>query len=276
MARLRQLLRLAIALAIGYILITVTNSAPWYFGGLQSLIMTNQDIFVGLSLVTISALALWRGGYLGGVQSKGKLPLLELVEVGVLLVALTAFFGLGLSPLSMCLGGGEGFTCYASLQGFLRGILGLMFIVAGEEMFFVVYVTTELNRILGKGAAAVALSALVYSTSHLPILQVEGFGTIYSLWFLQILVGTSSLIACYWFSGRNLAAVILLHAYWDGIGAIVLFPNAGVFSPILLILGQLSLPAAVAVVTHRIGISRLAAQGQLIGRAGAPEVPSAL
>ncbi|MDG7007745.1 MAG: CPBP family intramembrane metalloprotease [Nitrososphaerota archaeon] len=104
--------------------------------------------------------------------------------------------------------------------------------------------TTELNRILGKGAAAVALSALIYSTSHLPVLQVEGFGTVYSLWFLQILVGASSLIACYWFSGRNLAAVILLHAYWDGIGAIVLFPNAGVFSPVLLILGQLSLPAA--------------------------------
>ncbi len=75
-------------------------------------------------------------------------------------------------------------------------------------------------------------------------MQVEGFGTVYSLWFLQILVGASSLIACYWFSGRNLAAVILLHAYWDGIGAIVLFPNAGVFSPVLLILGQLSLPAA--------------------------------
>ncbi len=126
------------ALAVGFILITVTNSAPWYFGGLQSLIMTNQDIFVGLSLVTVTALALWRGGHLDEVQSKGKLPLLELIEVGALLVALTAFFGLGVSPLSMCLGGGEGFTCYASLQGFLRGILGLTFIVAGEEMFFVV------------------------------------------------------------------------------------------------------------------------------------------
>ncbi|MDG7007744.1 MAG: hypothetical protein JRN06_05830 [Nitrososphaerota archaeon] len=138
MSRLRRLPRLAMALAVGFILITVTNSAPWYFGGLQSLIMTNQDIFVGLSLVTVTALALWRGGHLDEVQSKGKLPLLELIEVGALLVALTAFFGLGVSPLSMCLGGGEGFTCYASLQGFLRGILGLTFIVAGEEMFFVV------------------------------------------------------------------------------------------------------------------------------------------
>ena len=76
MTRLRQLLRLAAALAIGHTLITVTDSAPWYSGRLQSLILTNQDIFVGLSLVMISGLAHWRGGYHGGVQSEGRLPLL--------------------------------------------------------------------------------------------------------------------------------------------------------------------------------------------------------
>lgn len=54
-------------------------------------------------------------------------------------------------------------------------------IVGGEETFFVVYVTTELNRIVGSGAVAVIVSALVYSFSHLPVLQVEGFGAISSL-----------------------------------------------------------------------------------------------
>jgi membrane protease YdiL (CAAX protease family) len=265
LARLRHLLRLAAALLIGLFLIAVANG--WYLGGLQPAIGQNQDIFVGLSLAVIAFLWLWRSGYLIGVQSRGRLAALELGVMGALLVALTAFFGLGLNPLSLCLGGEGGFTCYAAVQGFLRGLLGLLVIVVGEEMFFVVYVTTELNRIIGRGALAVIISALVYSFSHLPVLQAEGFGSISSLWFLQILVGTSSLIACYWFTGRNLAAVIMLHAYWDGIGALVLFPNVGTFAPVALILGQLSLPAAVTIATHRLGVHRLAP-----GRQAGPEV----
>ena len=273
MARLRQLPRLVLALVISYALITVTDEAPWYFGGLESAILTNQDLFIGLSLAAVSLVWLWRSGYLRRVQSRGRLAVFEFAMAGALLLALTAFFGLGLSPLDMCLGGGGGFTCYASTEGFLRGILGLMVVVVGEELFFVVYVTTELNSLLGKGGVAVAVSALIYSTSHIPILQAEGFGSVYSLWFLEILVGTSSLIACYWLTGRNLAVVVLLHAYWDGIGALVLFPNAGVYGPILLILGQLSLPAAITVVTHRVGIRRIS-PSEVPGVSTPPEVPS--
>ena len=256
MVRLRHLLRLAAALLIGLFLIAVGNG--WYLGNLQTALGGNQDIFVGLSLAVIALLWLWQSGSLDGVQSTGRPVALELVVAGALLLGLTAFFGLGLSPYNLCLGGEGGFTCYATLQGFLRGLLGLMVVVVGEELFFVVYVTTELNRIAGRGAVAVLVSALVYSFSHLPVLQVEGFGSISSLWFLEILVGTSSLTACYWFTGRNLAAVIMLHAYWDGIGALVLLPNVGTFAPVALILGQLSLPAAVTVAAHRFGVRRLA------------------
>jgi membrane protease YdiL (CAAX protease family) len=67
-----------------------------------------------------------------------------------------------------------------------------------------------------------------------------------------VLVGSISLSACYWYTGRNLAAVILLHAYWDGVGALVLVPNYGQYDEIVLILGQLSLPVAVLVITHTV------------------------
>jgi len=81
---------------------------------------------------------------------------------------------------------------------------------------------------------------------------VEGFGTISLLGFTGIVVGAFSLSVCYWYTGRNLAAVILLHAYWDGVGALVLIPNYGQYGEIVLILGQLSLPAAVLVITQRL------------------------
>jgi membrane protease YdiL (CAAX protease family) len=252
----RQFARLAAALLIVFVLVTLTNSAPSYFGPLKILVSENQDFFVGFSLILVSSIWLWRSGYLRGVQSRGRLAALEFIEAGTLLLALTAVFGLGLSPLNMCLGGGGGFTCYPTSQGFLRGLLDLMCIVLGEELFFVAYVTRELNQIFGVGVVAVFASTLFYSFSHFPALQVEGFGTIFLLGFLQILLGTLSLIACYWYTERNLAAVILLHSYWDGIGALVLFPNVGQAVPILVLLGQLSLPAAALVVTHRLG-SRL-------------------
>ncbi len=253
----RQTARIAAALAIVFVLVTLTNSAPEYFGPLEPFVTSDPEVFVGVSLILISLVWLWRSGYWRGVQAKGRVAALEFAEAGVLLLMLTAFFGLGLGPFSMCLGGGGGFTCYGSSQTFLRGILDLMCIVIGEELFFVAYVTRELNQIFGIGAMAVFVSTLFYSFSHLPALQVEGFGTIFLLEFLQIFIGTSTLIACYWYTGKNLVAVVLLHAYWDGVGALVLIPNVLVFGPILLVLGQLTLPAAALVVTHRILIARL-------------------
>jgi len=110
----------------------------------------------------------------------------------------------------------------------------------------------ELGQILGVGARVVIISALLFSLFHIPALQIEGFGAVSLLGFSQILVGAISLSACYWYTGRNLAAVLLLHAYWDGVGALLLFPNVAQYGPILLLLGQLSLPAAILVITHKL------------------------
>ena len=180
------------------------------------------------------------------------LSALELAESGVLAVTVTAFFGLGLSPANLCIGGGGGFACYPDVTGFLRGVVNLVCLVLSEELFFRAYLMNELDRVLGVGVGAVTISTLVYSVFHLPALQAESFGTVSLTGFLQILIGAFSLSACYWYTGRNLAAVILLHAYWDAIGALELIPNFGQYGEFLLIVGQLSLPAAVLVITHKI------------------------
>ncbi|HEY6283769.1 MAG TPA: CPBP family intramembrane glutamic endopeptidase [Nitrososphaerales archaeon] len=193
---------------------------------------------------------LWRSGYLRRIQSKGRVAAFELVIAAVLLVTLTAYFGLGLSPFNLCIGGGGGFACYPDLQGFLHGLLNLMCIVLAEELFFRAYLMNELGQILGVGVGVVIVSALLFSLFHLPALEIEGFGAISLLGFSQILAGAISLSACYWYTGRNLAVVILLHAYWDGVGALLLFPNVTQYGPILLLLGQLSLPAGILVITH--------------------------
>lgn len=252
MNRVRRTARLALALAIAFVLIYLTNSAPAYLGPLEPVIVPNQTLFVGVSLILVSLFWLWRSGYLRLIQSKGRVAAFELVIAALLLLTLTAYFGLGLSPFNLCIGGGGGFACYPDLQGFLRGLLNLMCIVLAEELFFRAYVMNELGQILGVGAGVVIASALLFSLFHLPALQIEGFGSISSLGFLQILVGAVSLSACYWYTGRNLAAVLLLHAYWDGVGALLLIPNVGQYGPILLLLGQLSLPAAVVVITHKL------------------------
>jgi len=237
---------------VAFVLIYLTNSAPQYLGPLEPTVARYQAIFVGVSLILISSVLLWRGRHWRQVQSMTRLAWLELVEAGLLVLAMTAFFGIVLSPFNLCIGGGGGFACYPDVSGFLRGVLDLAIIVLSEELFFRAYLMNELNHILGRGIGAVILSPLVYSVFHLPALQVEGFGTVSLLGFVGILVGAVSLSACYWYTGRNLAAVILLHAYWDGVGALVLVPNYGQYGEIVLILGQLSLPAAVLVVTHRL------------------------
>jgi membrane protease YdiL (CAAX protease family) len=252
LTRARQTARLALALAIAFVLIYLTNSAPSYLGPLEPIIIANQTLFVGISLILVSLFWLWRSGYLRLIQSKGRVAAFELVIAAVLLVTLTAYFGLGLSPFNLCIGGGGGFACYSDLQGFLRGLLNLMCIVLAEELFFRAYLMNELNQILGVGVGAVIVSTLLFSLFHLPALQIEGFGSISSLGFLQILVGAFSLSACYWYTGRNLAAVLLLHAYWDGVGALLLLPSDSQYAPILLLMGQLSLPAAILVITHRL------------------------
>jgi membrane protease YdiL (CAAX protease family) len=244
--------RLASALVITFVLIYLTNSAPGYLGPLEPLIVPNQTLFVSVSLILVSLLWLWRSGYLNRVQSKGRVAAWELVVAALLLLILTAYFGLGLSPFNLCIGGGGGFACYPDLQGFLRGLLNLVSIVLAEELFFRAYLMNELGQVVRVGAGVVIASALLFSLFHLPALQIEGFGAVSSLGFLQILAGGLSLSACYWYTGRNLAAVILLHAYWDGVGALLLIPNVPQYAPILLLLGQLSLPAAVLVITHRL------------------------
>jgi membrane protease YdiL (CAAX protease family) len=243
-------LRLSSALIVVFVLVILTNSAPTYFGPLEPLVSQNQDVFVGLALILVSSVLLWRGGYWRSIQSRGSLALFELAEAGLLLLLLTAIFGLGLNPLDRCLGGGGGFTCYSTIPSFLRGLFDLALIVVAEEIFFVAYLTREFAEVTGKGGLAIFLSTLFYASFHFPALQVEGFGAISPLGFLEVLIGTFSLIACYWYT-RNLVAVALMHAYWDGVGALVLLPNAGVLSPIFLLLGQLSLPAVALVMTHR-------------------------
>lgn len=262
MTRVRQTARLALALAIAFVLVYLTNLAPSYLGPLEQVIVPNQTLFVGTSLILVSLLWLWRSGYLRRIQSKGRVAAFELVIAALLLVILTAYFGLGLSPFNLCIGGGGGFACYPDLQGFLHGLVNLMFIVLAEELFFRAYLMNELNQILGVGAGVVIVSALLFSFFHLPALQIEGFGTISLLGFSQILLGAISLSACYWYTGRNLAAVLLLHAYWDGVGALLLLPNATQYGPILLLLGQLSLPATALVITHRLW-SRFSKMGSL-------------
>lgn len=231
---------------------------PSYLGPLGPVIAPNQTLFVGISLILVSLFWLWRSGYLRRTQSKGRVAAFEIIIASLLLVTLTAYFGLGVSPFNLCIGGGGGFTCYPDSQGFLRGLLNLMCIVLAEELFFRAYLMNELNQILGAGAGVVVGagvvigSALLFSLFHLPALQIEGFGAISLLGFSQILVGAISLSACYWYTGRNLAAGLLLHGYWDGIGALLLLPTPGQYGPILLLLGQLSLPAAVLVITHKL------------------------
>ena len=249
---LRRAPRLVVALAIAFVLIYLTNSTPQYLGPVEQTVERNQALFVGVSLILISSVLLWRGGYWRQVQSKTRLAWFEIVEAGILALAMTAFFGLVLSPFNLCIGGGGGFACYPDVGGFLRGVLDLAAIVLSEELFFRAYLMNELDHVLGRGAGAVILSPLIYSIFHLPALQVEGFGTISLLGFVGILVGAFSLSACYWYTGRNLAAVILLHAYWDGVGALVLIPNYAQYGEMVLILGQLSLPAAVLVFTHKL------------------------
>ena len=249
---LRRAPRLVAALLVAFVLIYLTNSAPQYLGPFEPAVARNQALFVGISLILISFVLLWRGRYWRQVQSKTRSAWFELVEAGILALAMTAFFGIVLSPFNLCLGGGGGFACYPDVGGFLRGVLDLAIIVLSEELFFRAYLMNELSHILGGGVGAVILSSLLYSVFHLPALRVEGFGTVSLLGFVGILVGAFSLSACYWYTGRNLAAVILLHAYWDGVGALVLVPNYGQYGEIVLILGQLSLPAVVLVITHRL------------------------
>jgi membrane protease YdiL (CAAX protease family) len=253
---LRRAPRLVVALAIAFVLIYLTNSAPQYLGPLEQTAVRNQALFVGISLIIISSVLLWRGGYWPRVQSKTKLALFELVESALLVLIMTAYFGLGLSPFNLCIGGGGGFACFPDVNGFLRGVLDLACIVLSEELFFRAYLMNELNGVLGTGVGAVTISTLIYSIFHLPALQIEGLGSVSLAGFLQILIGAFSLSACYWYTGRNLAVVILLHAYWDAIGALELIPNYGQYGEFLLIIGQLSVPAAVLIITHKIG-SRL-------------------
>ena len=247
---LRRAPRLVVALAVAFALIYLTNSAPQYLGPLEQTVESNQALFVGFSLILISSVLIWRGMYWRRVQSRTKLAWFELAAAGLLALAMTAYFGIVLTPFNLCIGGGGGFACYPDMGGFLRGVLDLLIIVLSEELFFRAYLMNELNQIFGSGVGAVILSPLIYSAFHLPALQVEGFGTISLLGFVVILVGAFSLSACYWYTGRNLAAVILLHAYWDGVGALVLVPNYGQYDEIVLILGQLTLPVAVLVIMH--------------------------
>lgn len=256
---------------IAFVLIYLTNSAPEYLGPLESLALKDGALFVGIPLILVSLVFLWRGGYLREVQSRRRFSAFEILEAGLLVVAVTTVFGLGPSPFNLCLGGGGGFVCYAEASGFLLGLLDLILVVIAEELFFRAYLMNELNQALGAGAGAVAVSALLYSVFHLPALQVEGFGTVSLLGFLQILIGAFSLSACYWYTGRNLVAVIILHAYWDGVGALVFIPNYGRLGEFLLILGQLSLPAAVLIITHRFRLPL----SSLFSRAGGePSMPA--
>ena len=191
---LRRALRTVISLVIAFVLIYLTNSAPQYFGPLEQIVVRNKALFVGVSLIVISSALLFRGRYWPQVQTRTWLSFFELVESVLLVIFMTAFFGLGISPFNLCIGGGGGFSCYPNVSGFFRGALDLTCIVLSEELFFRAYLMNELSRVINVGVGAVTISALIYSVFHLPALQVEGFGSVSLGAFLQILIGAFSLI----------------------------------------------------------------------------------
>ena len=244
-----RFLRIVSGIALVSVLVVVANLLPDLLEP-PLLARLGPETFYGLALIMISLVWLRWSGTWRTMQSRGGPVIVELFVALFLAVGVTALLGLGLSPLDLCIGGGGGYVCYPELIGFLAGLLGLVSIVLAEELFFRAYLINELNQLLGWRGRAVLSSVCLFTLLHLPALRVEGFGAVSATGFLVVLTGAVTLSASYWYGGRNLVAVMLLHGYWDGLGALLLIPGTGLLSPFVTIVLQLSLPAAGLVLVH--------------------------
>jgi len=244
-----RFLRIVSGIALVSVLVVVANLLPDLLEP-PLLARLGPETFYGLALIMISLVWLRWSGTWRTMQSRGGPVIVELLVALFLAVGVTALLGLGLSPLDLCIGGGGGYVCYPELIGFLADLLGLVSIVLAEELFFRAYLINELNQLLGWRGRAVLSSVFLFTLLHLPALRVEGFGAVSATGFLVVLTGAVTLSASYWYGGRNLVAVMLLHGYWDGLGALLLIPGTGPLSPFVTIVLQLSLPAAGFVFVH--------------------------
>jgi len=244
-----RFLRIVSGIALVSVLVVVANLLPDLLEP-PLLARLGPETFYGLALIMISLVWLRWSGTWRTMQSRGGPVIVELFVALFLAVGVTALLGLGLSPLDLCIGGGGGYVCYPELIGFLAGLLGLVSIVLAEELFFRAYLINELNQLLGWRGRAVLSSVCLFTILHLPALRVEGFGAVSAVGFFVVLTGAVTLSASYWYGGKNLVAVMILHGYWDGLGALLLIPGIGLLSPFVTIVLQLSLPAAGIVFVH--------------------------
>jgi membrane protease YdiL (CAAX protease family) len=248
----RRTARLAVALTIVLLLLYLGNLKPEYLGLVGTATPALRTVFAAVALIAISIIWLVWSGAWKRMQSRGKVVVIELVLGVAALVGGTFAFGIGPSPFRLCFGGGGGYTCYPNTSDFELGFAGIISLVVAEELFFRAYVMNELNGILRVGWVVTLVSAAVYALYHLPSLENQTLGSVSYSAILQILAGALSLSFCYWYTGRNLLAVILLHGYWDGIGALLLVPVPGFTGQLLTLLGQLTLPAAILVAFHSV------------------------
>src|SRR2546426_9774421 len=244
-----RFLRIVSGIALVSVLVVVANLLPDLLEP-PLLARLGPETFYGLALIMISLVWLRWSGTWRTMQSRGGPVIVELLVALFLAVGVTALLGLGLSPLDLCIGGGGGYVCYPELIGFLADLLGLVSIVLAEELFFRAYLINELNQLLGWRGRAVLSSVCLFTILHLPALRVEGFGAVSAVGFFVVLTGAVTLSASYWYGGKNLVAVMILHGYWDGLGALLLIPGIGLLSPFVTIVLQLSLPAAGLVFVH--------------------------
>jgi membrane protease YdiL (CAAX protease family) len=249
----RAYARVVLILTLVFSLLYIVNLREQDLGSFARLPGAEKSLAVGTVLVAISLVALRISGTWRRMQSRGKIAVLEIGAVGVALVLATLGFGIGPSPFNLCFGGGGGYTCYAKSSDFLLGFASLMSLVVAEELLFRAYLINELSRLPRVGKGAWLPSALIYTFFHFPSLANQT-GNVSMSAALQIMIGAVSLSGCYWYSGRNLIAVTLVHVYWDGIGALLLVPVSGSLGPFIVLFGQLSLPALAVVVIHSLWV----------------------
>jgi membrane protease YdiL (CAAX protease family) len=245
----RSSVRVVFILALVFSLLYIVNLREQDLGFFSRLPGPEKSLAVGAVLVAISVVALSTSGIWRMMQARGKIAVLDLAAAGVALVLATFGFGIGPSPFNLCFGGGGGYTCYATSSEFLVGFASLMSLVVAEELLFRAYLINELSMLSRVGRGAWLASALIYTLFHFPSL-VNQTGNVSLSAALQIMIGAVSLSGCYWYSGRNLIAVAIVHAYWDGIGALLLVPVSGLLGPFIVLLAQLSLPALAVVAIH--------------------------
>jgi Type II CAAX prenyl endopeptidase Rce1-like len=247
-----RVVRLVAALAIAFALIFAANLEPEALLRFERFTALPPSILVAVGLSAVAVVWIRKGGFGPAVQSRGWRVLVESGAGACLLLAATSAFGVLTTPMNLCFGGSGGYVCYPNEAAFGIGVAELLAVVAAEELFFRAYLINEVNGLIGYASVGTGASALVYTLYHLPALAVEGQRAFSVGGFLLVLVGALTLSFCYWYSGRNLAATVMLHGYWDGVGALLLIPGPGVWAPVAVMLGQLTLPALGVVAVHQV------------------------